>query len=64
MTEGRAFILIGLGTVLLTGIAILSLWAVGVRNVGISLGMIVPMVLGGFAIGWVGVHYDRARQHR
>ncbi|HVY78780.1 MAG TPA: hypothetical protein VG898_09770 [Solirubrobacterales bacterium] len=63
MTEGKAFVLIGIASVLLTAIAVPTLLALGVNNDGASLGMIVPMVLGGLGIGWVGVHYgDYARR--
>ncbi|HVY96600.1 MAG TPA: hypothetical protein VHA54_06530 [Solirubrobacterales bacterium] len=57
MTEGKAFVLIGLASVLLTALLVPTLLALGVNSDGASLGMIVPMVLGGLAIGWVGVHY-------
>lgn len=64
MTERKAFLLVGLGTLLLTLLAIQSLWALGVRNIGISLGMIVPMTLGGLGIGWVVVHYGESDHRR
>lgn len=64
MTERRALFLIACGTVLLTIVLTLALWAVGVRNVGISLGMIVPMVIGGFGMGWAAVHYGEFNQRQ
>lgn len=64
MTENKAIILIGLACLLLTGVAVPGLLALGVNNDGASLGMIIPMVLGGFGVGWAIVHYGDSDQKR
>ncbi len=64
MTETKAILLIGLASVLLTVVAVPTLLALGVNESGASLGMIVPIALGGFALGWVGVHYGDSDQNR
>ena len=64
MSEQRAFLLLCLGMVLLIGAAVEVLLALGVRGVGISLGLIVPMVLAGFGIGWMVVHYGEQSRER
>lgn len=58
MTENKAIILIGVACLLFTGVAVPGLLALGVNSDGASLGMIVPIIVGGFAVGWVTVHYD------
>lgn len=65
MTEARAFILIGISGVLLTTVAVLSMLALGVRGVGLSLGVIVPLAIGADCIGRVVVHYgENGRRKR
>ena len=63
MTETKACLLIGLASLVLTLVAVPTLLALGVNESGASLGMIVPIVLGGLGIGWVGVHFDESDPH-
>lgn len=60
MTEARALVLIGFGAVLLTTVAVLSMAAVGVTGVALSLGAIVPLALAADCVGRVVMHYGKS----
>jgi hypothetical protein len=60
MTEGKAFALILATCMVLACIAILGLAALGVEGSGLSLGAIVPLILAGYAIGRMVMHYGES----
>lgn len=62
MTEAKALVLLGVGTVLLITVAVLSMAALGVRGVVLSLGFLLPAALAGDCVGRIVVHYGRARR--
>lgn len=64
MTEVKALWLLFLGVLVLAVVAILSLAAVGVRGVGLSLGAIVPLALGADGIARIVMHYGDSGRHR
>ena len=64
MTEGKAFALILTSCIVLVCIAILGLAALGVEGPGLSLGAIVPLVLAGYVIGRMVMHYGESGRRR
>ncbi|HEX3734241.1 MAG TPA: hypothetical protein VHU86_03710 [Solirubrobacterales bacterium] len=60
MTEAKALVLIISGSALLTTVAVLSMAALGVTGVALSLGAIVPLALAADGIGRVVMHYGRS----
>ncbi len=57
MTETTALWLIIVGAVLLTAVGVLSLAALGVTGIGLSLGALVPLALAADGVARVVMHY-------
>jgi hypothetical protein len=60
MAEVRAVILIFVGAILLTAVAVLSMAALGVRGVVLSLGAIGPAALAADGVARVVMHYGES----
>jgi uncharacterized membrane protein len=60
MNEGRATMLIAVGAMLLTGVGILGLAALGANGSTMFLAMLVPLCLSSYAISRVVMHYGPA----
>jgi hypothetical protein len=64
VTKTKALLLIFLGSLLSTAVAILSLAALGVRGVGLSLGAIVPLALAADGVARVVMYYGESGRRR
>jgi hypothetical protein len=60
MTEARALVLIVLGAMLLTTVAVLSMAALGVSGVALSLGAIIPLAFAADGVARVVMHYGES----
>jgi hypothetical protein len=64
VTERKAYALLLFAMSAGTVVGVEGLYALGVRGVPLSLGFIVPMVLTGFAVGSMVMHFGEARRRR
>lgn len=64
MTEKLAFSLLIAGAAISTVVGVLGLYALGVRGILLSFGFIVPMVVTGYGIGSVVMHYSEVDRRR
>ena len=64
MTEARALVLIGIGAIVFTSVAVTSMAACGITGPLLSLGAIVPLALGADGVGRVVMHYGASGKRR
>jgi len=62
MTEAKALVLLAIGTMLLTTVLFLSMVALGIRDVALSLSFLLPAALAGDGVGRIVTHYGRVRR--
>lgn len=63
MTKARAFLLILVGTLLVSTLALLGLSAIHARGPAVSLSVILPLIIGAHLTSRVVTHYG-ASEHR
>jgi uncharacterized protein involved in response to NO len=64
MTRTRALVLVFLGAMLTTTVAMLSLAALGVRGEVLSLSAIIPCSLAAMAVARIVMHFDEPDRPR